>query len=321
MTTAICTLFEGNYHLGLAALVNSLVANGFKGHIYSGYRGQLPGWAEEATINTEMGFDDVRSLKIDQSHLHFIRLSTDYHFTNYKPDFMLDLWNGPAFAADAMVYLDPDIIVTDSWRTIEKWMDCGVALCEDVNSPVARHHPRRVGWRNYYAQHGVQLKFKESFYVNGGFVGLKKANISFVEDWKRNQELMSNAIGGLKRSSLAGKPLNADSVGAFAPFGKTDQDALNATIESSNLPTSIAGKEVMGFIPGKALLPHALGTPKPWDNKPISRGLNGETPRFVDKVYWDYVQTPIEVFNKSKISKMKRHTRIASLLGRFYSRY
>lgn len=322
MKTAICTLFEGNYHHGLVGLVNSLVEKNFHGDVYAGYRGSLPEWASKAEPNEALGYADGRTLNCtDAVSLHFVKLETDYHFTNYKPDFMLELWDGHAKEVDAVVYVDPDIVVTDDWSSFEKWLESGVALCEDVNSPVSEHHPRRVGWRAFYAKHDVQLKFKEAFYVNGGFVGATKANRSFVEDWKRNQELMSEAIGGLKRSSLAGKQLQADSVGVFAPFGKTDQDALNATIESSDRPVSIGGKEIMGFIPGKALLPHALGVPKPWDNKPLARALNGFAPRLIDKAYWVYAKGAIQSKTNSEISKKTKFTRWASFIGRFYNRY
>ncbi len=322
MNTAICTLFEGSYHLGLAALVNSLLKKGFEGNIYAGYRGAVPSWALEAESNSELGYDGATTLRFENGNcLHFIPLTTDYHFTNYKPDFMLELWNGPAQNVEAMVYMDPDIVVIEAWKIFEFWMESGVALCEDVNSPVAMNHPRRIGWRKYFGSKGVSLEFKEAFYVNGGFVGLKKRDIAFVEAWKKNQELMSDAIGGLKRSSLAGKQLDAESTGVFAPFGKTDQDALNATIESCSIPASIAGKEAMGFISGKALLPHALGVPKPWDNNPLKRSFQCVTPRLVDKEYWNYANGEIQPFSQSKVNRLKKYTQLAAFIGRFYNRY
>ena len=42
MDSVICTLFEGHYHYGLAAFINSVLRYNFKGCIYVGYKGKLP---------------------------------------------------------------------------------------------------------------------------------------------------------------------------------------------------------------------------------------------------------------------------------------
>ena len=58
----VCTLFEGSYGIGLAALVNSLAAAGYKGKIYVGFRGALPYWAKDVQTRGGRVADSVNGL-------------------------------------------------------------------------------------------------------------------------------------------------------------------------------------------------------------------------------------------------------------------
>jgi hypothetical protein len=145
MSSVICTLFEKKYHLGVGALVNSLHKQGFKGDIYAGFTGSLPSWTDAAVINEALGDMKGKTLKIaGEINLHFLELGTDYHLANYKPDFMLSLLNNVAKDATGIFYFDPDIVVVRSWDIFEEWIQCGITVCEDVNSPLQNLHMRRI---------------------------------------------------------------------------------------------------------------------------------------------------------------------------------
>src|SRR5688572_18740133 len=209
MSLIICTLFEGHYHLGLIALTNSLYHQGYRGNIYAGYRGKLPNWATQATESKQINWPGSRSFEVATGlQLHFLPLTTGYDLTNFKPDFMIQLLEGPAAGAEGVFYFDPDIVVSAPWSFYEEWISCGVALCEDVNSPLPAHHPRRKAWREYFASNGIQLKFKDCIYANGGFIGVQKKDFPFLPLWKKVQETMALQIGGLDRSIFSKIPMS-----------------------------------------------------------------------------------------------------------------
>jgi hypothetical protein len=321
MNSAICTLFEGNYHYGVATLSNSLYEQGFRGTIYVGYRGELPNWALKGKKESIGKWTEAVSLTpVEGMQLVFLPLITNYSLTNYKPDFMLELWEGLAKEAAALFYFDPDIVIDDSWTCFEQWVNCGVALCEDVNSPFQEFHPLRVGWRDYYKKHNIDLHFKNQIYVNGGFVGLLKKNISFLTLWIQLQESMGDAIGGLDKSIFSKQTYNSTilKMEGFQIFDKSDQDALNATIEAYNGTVSYIGKEGMGFSSGKAIMYHALGSNKPWNVNFLQRALQGRSPRPVDECYWQYAVHPISAHSKGEKSKKMTVIKISKFLGRFY---
>jgi hypothetical protein len=321
MNAAICTLFEGHYHCGVAALSNSLYYQGFRGTIYVGYRGELPLWAIKGKKESIGKWKEAVILNpIEGIQLVFLPLITTYSLTNYKPEFMLELWDEPAKNAEALFYFDPDIVIDDSWTCFEQWINCGVALCEDINSPLQEFHPRRVGWRNYYKNYGVELQYRNQIYVNGGFVGLLKKDISFLKLWKQLQEYMGEAIGGLENSIFSNQTYNSTilKMEGFTIFDKSDQDALNATTEIYSNTISYIGKEGMGFVSGKPMMRHALGSPKPWKTNHLLRAIQGRTPRNEDISYWKNSKSPILAHSKLEIIKKKMAITIGKIIGRFY---
>src|ERR1041384_5908650 len=112
--SVICTLFEGNYHLGLGALINSLYAQGFRGHFYAGYRGDLPPWAARDVRKNGIGW------------LFDVAPDCPLHF-------LLELMEKHCPSENTFFFFDPDIVVKARWDFFDQWASHGVAMCEDVN--------------------------------------------------------------------------------------------------------------------------------------------------------------------------------------------
>lgn len=319
MKAAVCTLFEGDYHKGAAVLVNSLVRHGFKGTVFAGFRGALPPWAAGKAENIKEGAG-ASDLRVTESvGVRFLLLETKDHLTNHKPEFMLSVWREEAKDCDVLLYLDPDIVVNDSWSYFEDWLQCGVALCEDVNSPLHATHPRRQGWRRFYGPRGIELRGGQSVYVNGGVVGTRREDIEFLHLWLRLMNLMAEEIGGLSAAKVEGG--HAFAARGFANcFDSSDQDSLNATLEAYDGAVSILGQEAMGLKPGHALLPHAIGNRKPWKCSYLLSSLNGRPPRSVDKEFWKYADYPTRPFSGLETAVKRLTIILATAIGRFYRR-
>ncbi|PXA04221.1 hypothetical protein DDZ13_06685 [Coraliomargarita sinensis] len=316
----ICTLFEGDYHYGVAALVNSLSAKGYKGKVLAGYKGAPPPWFQS---DREARIGELNTVYTTQGdfELHFVKLDTDYHLTNYKPDFMLMVarsipdWN-------TIFYFDPDIVIVRKWQYFRDWALAGVCLCEDVNSPVYEHNPKRSGWRSYFSKYGIELKFKSPVYVNGGCVGITKENINFLEEWIEIQLAMSDAIGGLSVSDL-GLPKSTAPRLAYDVtqiFKLTDQDALNATLEYTRSTCSILGPEGMSFKHGSNWMTHAVGGKKPWRKNFLLDMFKAKPPTRADKSFWSSLSVGIQPTSHSRLVLKKVTVALAAFVGRFYRR-
>jgi hypothetical protein len=316
MTSCICTLVEGDFHLGLGVLTNSLVHHGFKGAIWVGYRGTLPPWAGNAKeVGRWKEFPVTEEVSI-----RFVALTTKAHFTNYKPEFLRLVWEELQPSADYLFYFDPDIVVKCRWSFFEEWAGYGAALVEDVNSPLPESHPRRAAWRLCLTRRQIPVRRETWVYVNGGFLGLSRAHRGFLRAWQDAMTLVGEEIGGLDRSMFGFGANVADLHLPSAPFNKTDQDALNIAVMTAPEPVSLMGSDGMDFRPGGWTMSHALGIEKPWRKKFIRAALAGRPPSLPERVFWQRAAGPVPVYSAGAVSWRRFTLAIANAIGRFYHR-
>lgn len=308
MQSAICTLFEGHYHYGLGALVNSLYLNGFRGVIWAGYRGELPFWAKP--LKSCDSFQEF--IVAEGCVIRFVPVTANIHFTNYKPNFMLYLWEHYCPNTEAMFYFDPDIVIKCRWSFFEEWVGHGIALCQEiVNSSMPSDHPIRMAWKNYAVQRGFECNRSLNQYFNGGFIGIRKEYISALNVWKDLQEGLSN-IG----VNLSGQMLTDRTY----PFYGSDQDVLNLMAMITPHPLSTIGPESMDFVCGGFTMSHAVGSPKPWCKKMMIEALKGVPPSAADKGYWQNTQTPIQLYPAHTLALKRFDISCAAAIGRIYRR-
>lgn len=308
MDAAVCTLFEGKYHLGVGALVNSLYHYGFRGAIWVGYRGELPPWAKNLKI-----CQDYQEFTVAHGCVvRFVLLTTPIHLTNYKPDFMLQLWEHYCPEAEALFYIDPDIVIKCRWSFFEDWVSRGIALCQEiVNAYMPSNHPIRMAWHEFAEAKGYKCHRQLNQYFNGGFVGISKKHQSALVIW---QDLLQSLeeVGIELTSFMPGDRSH--------PFLGTDQDTLNLMAMISEHPLSTIGPEGMDFVPGGFTMSHAVGAPKPWRKQMIYEALKGKSPSLADKGYWQHTQNPIQLYSQQQLLWKQFDLRCGAAIGRFISR-
>ncbi|GAB2580973.1 hypothetical protein [Spirosoma areae] len=313
--SVVCTLFEGHYHYGVAALVNSLYQQGFRGDIYAGYRGELPNWIKNAKANKSLNWPDATTaILAEDLQLHFLPVVNDYHFTNYKPNFILNVWNGPAKDAEGIFYFDPDIINKCSWSFYERWITYGVAIVREIVwNDMPPSHPKRQQWAEVAKSGNLFIKNDLNSYLNAGFIGVNKSQVSFLNMWVNLMDLAVENFG-YDKSSFAQSIYNNDL------FTVGDQDLLNLTAMCTDQPISEMGPEGMDFTYGGWTMSHATGSPKPWKKKFINSFLKGIPPSKADKLYWDNVHGIIRLYTENEIYIKRLQLNFSAFLGRFYHR-
>lgn len=316
MSAVVCTLFEGNYHHGVAALVNSLYHHGFRGTVYAGYRGNLPPWVEKTKqVLFAENLKAEKFLVAEDLSIVFVQLTTDFHLSNYKPFFAQQVKKNCNMSAGAQFYFDPDIVLKCSWSFFEEWVKMGVALVnEKINHDMGSNHPIRVMWKEILRENGYKCNQVLSSYINAGFFGIPMSDESFLEVFGRliiySQE--KNGVDMKKIDML---------VNRTNPFFAKDQDALNMAAMASETTVCPYGPEGMDFIHGGSLMSHAVGGSKPWKKNYVTSFLKGYPPSLQDKEFWRYSQGVIRSLSQRKIAIATLLIKSTSFLGRFYRRY
>lgn len=313
--TIVCTVFEGHYHKGVAALVNSLFANGFEGTIWAGYKGALPPWAVITTTKKDVQVMSVR----DNLNINFLKLPDEAFLPYSKPNFMLDLFDKYEPQAERVIYFDCDIVVKCVFSYFEQWSDFGIMLCEDVNSPISTTDPLRYQWVEYFKKHGITVRQDNNQYVNGGFIGMNRRAKGFLKTWQHVQDLVLEDMNAMKvnvhKSHLPEKISGLKD--RTYMFNRTDQDALNVAKDSTEEVLAIADSSAMDFRSIGFVMSHAAAKDKPWEKNWLLYVVrNGQRPSATDRIFMNYTASPIELYNSRERFIKKIHLKLASTLGR-----
>jgi len=299
MSVTFCTLFEGDYHLGAAALLNSLHRSGFNGSFVCGYRGARPAWSHQTA--------DLSPMRV-----RWIEITSPIHLTNYKPVFMRSCLHVHTPDAVAVGYLDPDIVVKASWPVMERWVKSdGIALCEDVNASFPSGHPYRITWNEFFARHRLTPVRTLERYYNAGFVSVPRKQENFLTQWEKIIELAGEELGSLSQLKHSGPE---------SLFHTPDQDALNMALLFDPIAIFATGPEGMDFLPGGHLLSHAAGGRKPWRGGFFREALSGRPPGTAHKQFHRYADSPVSALSASTLAWRRFELAAAALLGRFYRR-
>jgi hypothetical protein len=298
----VVCLYDGDYHLGVAALANSLVKSNFKGLINTAFRGALPPW-----VNQLKPIDDNTFYLTDSIIIHFERIKTEMHLAYYKPFFIKQtLDNFPQ--ANKIFYFDVDIVVSAPWSFFSNWLEDQVCLCLDNSYEyVHTNHPWRKDWKRL-ARVDSSLCNQVTEYVNSGFIGIKRTNIALLDTWIELTKRFEEIGGSLKEINQNGKSSY-----------KGDQDLLNAAITvSPNIELSLIGKEGMGFTQPAYLMSHSVSKAKPWKKNYLKYLIEtGHKPSHSEKDFFNYCKHPIKLFSELDFFLKRSNLNLAKLFGRY----
>ena len=105
-----------------------------------------------------------------------------------------------------------------------------------------------------------------------------------------------------------------------SPWQAADQELLNVTVMTTDVPLCTLGSVGMDFNGGGYVMSHAVNSPKPWARDYMKSALAGRPPNLSDKGFWDNAETPIRLFPETVVRKRKLALKAALVFGRFWHR-
>jgi len=303
---SVCTLADGDYLIGAGALANSLFASGFRGVLWIGYRGALPGWAEAATMREAYSELSVA----DGFIVRFVPVADRDTLAIAKPDFALRVLDELAPESSGVMFFDADIVVLGGWSFFIDWLEEGVGLCTENQPFKHANHPHRRYWRGMIEAVGRTSRDLD-FYFNSGFLSVPRRHRDILVAWSQllgeYRGRVGQAIPGIRHGDRMG------------PLWATDQEMLNAAAMATDLPLSILGPEGMNFVPLALYMSHAIGD-KPWRAAYLRNAILGNRPGPADRHFWAFIDAPIAVLQPSTVWRRRLFLKIASAVSRFYRR-
>jgi hypothetical protein len=259
--------------------------------------------------------------------VHFIPVETQRPLTYHKAEFLQHVWSTYCPEGQTLFYADCDIAILRAWEFFEAWVGCGIAVCQDApHIFVGADHPLRLAWRRILAAEGFTAANRIDRYFNGGFLGVRQEDRSFLELWRRLSDLMERHSGALDRfgsHAVRGQTLGRgrdefpdDIASLMRPYFAHDQDALNMALMATECDLAPLGADGMGFAPSSlAAMVHAVGAVKPWETKYIRQALRHRVrPGMANEKWWTFADGPIRPLSPRRVSFAKARITVAKML-------
>jgi len=312
---AVCTLFEGDYYKGAIALINSLAFHGYEGDVYLGIRKQANYDTFFALLRN---FPNTNGQYRYSDHLNIIvvPVETSIHFASYKPTLLLNILMQIDTGIDELYYFDPDIVVNYSWNWYDMWIDQGIPVVHEIiYNDMPQRHPIRQLWEKVICDNNLgTISHRINSYINAGFVGIKRTQISFLEKWETIIQIAQEKYGCSLTAFAAPK--------REAPFRMLDQDAFNIALMCTEHPISEMGCSAMGQdFNGLQVMLHAIGTPKPWRKHFLRSMFNAQGPSSSDKGFIQFANSErLSVYSPFQMFCKKIAIHLSAFLHRFYGK-